>query len=169
MTKLNLIIGEGTTHSSLYFRFEDRIVLSNCELSVDNKEAKPRVLKLCNRVEEYYPSVGSSSHFFSCDCDISWLGSVWVSQGLGESLVTRSDNLVKGKLVSSNEVVTGQVLRLIVVAVIDFDLVSIILLEVEINSHFLDEFGVQVVIDSLGLSKFLPHIPSFLEENYKGI
>ncbi len=58
------------------------------------------------------------------------------------------------ELQTADKVMSAKILGLlrVIITVIDFDFVDLRLLEVEINHDFFDEFWVQVVVYSLGLS-----------------
>ena len=64
----------------------------------------------------------------------------------------------------TDEVMLAQVSGLlrIVITIIDFDFVLLRLLEVEVNSPLLDPGRVQVVVDHLSLTKFLPYAARLL-------
>lgn len=68
-------------------------------------------------------------------------------------------------------VVVRQVLRALLVFVIDLDLEFLLLLEVEVDEDFLDPLRVEVVVDNFGLPDLLPLIPlcNLLVEDDEGV
>ena len=67
------------------------------------------------------------------------------------------------KLESTDEIVRVQILRLVVIGIVDLDLEHLLLLKVEIDHGFSDELWVEVVVDDLRLADLLPHVSRLLE------
>lgn len=63
---------------------------------------------------------------------------------------------MEGKLQFPNEIVISQILRLIVVGVVDFCFKFLFLLEVKVKEDLFDPLGVEVVVDNLCLPDLLP-------------
>lgn len=75
------------------------------------------------------------------------------------------------ELKSANEIMGTQILSLltVVVRVVNFDLVLLRLLEVEVDEDFLDKLRVESVVNDLSLSQLLPHIALLLVHDDKWI
>ena len=70
---------------------------------------------------------------------------------------------------STDEVVSAQISRLVIIRVINLDFEHFLLLKVEIDHDFGDEFGAQIVMDNFGLADLLPHLSRLFEKHNKGI
>ena len=66
---------------------------------------------------------------------------------------------------STDEIVCVQILRLIVIRIVNFNLEDLLLLKVEINHDLSDELGVEVVVDDFRLADLLPHVSRLLEQD----
>ena len=142
-SNLNLIIIEDSILGPLDLRFEHWSEFAQWDLSVDDEEAKTAiVLQLSNWVEHNDLGVLAGSFLFSSDDDVSRVFSILVGQWLCHRLITACDNLMQGEDILTDEVVTGKVLWLVIITVVDLDLVLLVLLEVEVHVNFLDEFRV---------------------------
>ena len=69
----------------------------------------------------------------------------------------------------TDEIVSAQIFRLVIVRVIHLDFEHFLLLKVEIDHDFSDEFRAQIVMDNLGLADLLPHLPRLFEKDNEGI
>ena len=142
-SNLNLIVIEDSILGPLDLRFEHWSEFAQWDLSVDDEEAKTAiVLQLTNWVEHNDLGVLAGSFLFSSDDDVSRVFSILAGEWLCHRLITACDNLMQGEDIFTDEIVTGKVLWLVIITVVDLDLVLLVLLEVEVHVNFLDEFWV---------------------------
>ena len=133
-SNLNLIVIIGSILSSLNLRLEHRCELAECNLSIDDEEAKTAtILQLSHGVEHDDLGVLVGSFLLSGDRDFTWILPLWVSERLSHGLVAACDDFMQGEDILTDEIMACQVLRLVIVTVVDLDLVLFILLEVEFD------------------------------------
>jgi hypothetical protein len=78
---------------------------------------------------------------------------VRISKRSGHFLVSRCDDLMEFKLESANEVMSSQVVDLLVIIhIIYFTFELLLLLEVVLTGNGLDPLRVEVIVDGLGLA-----------------
>ena len=147
---------------SLDFRLVDWRILSWCDIPVDDEEAEPAVLEIAYRVENDNLSIRRGSDLLGRDHDASCLSSrkLLVHKRLCHDLIASCDNLVEGKLVHSDVVVTVNLFGLVrtIIGIIHLNFELLFLLEMEVNQDFLDELWIQIVMDQLSLANLLPTV-----------
>ena len=159
---LDLVPFEGSAFLSLDFRLVDWRILSWCDIPVDDEEAEPAVLEIAYRVENDNFGICRGSNLLCRDHDAACLSSrkLLVHKRLCHDLVASCDNLVEGKLVHSDVVVTVNLFGLVrtIIGIIHLNFELLFLLEMEVNQDFLDELWIQIVMDQLSLANLLPTV-----------
>ena len=159
---LDLVPFEGSAFLSLDFRLVDWRILSWCDIPVDDEEAETAVLNIAHWIENDNFSVCRSSDFLCRDHDTACLSSrpLLIHKWLCHDLIASCDNLVEGKLVHSDVVVTVNLFGLVrtIIGIIHLNFELLFLLEMEVNQDFLDELWIQIVMDQLSLANLLPTV-----------
>ena len=136
-TKLDLVPFEGATFGSLDLRLEHRRPLVHARLAIDEEEAETGLGQGRDRIEDDDLRVGGCGQLCSLKSDgtIFVDPALLVDKGLGHALVARSVDLVKLEFECTDEIMLTQVLGhlRVVIAVVDLDLVELLLLKVEVN------------------------------------
>ena len=158
---------ERSAFGTLDLRLVDRGVLAESQVPVNDEEAEAAFWQRGHWVEHNDLSVGRGGLLFRADHNVTILASaaLLIDQGFRHNLVSRSNDLVHLKLESTDEIVRVQILRLVVIGIVDLNLEHLLLLEVEINQGFSDELWVEVVVDDLRLANLLPHVSRLLEQD----
>lgn len=159
---LNLVPLKGTSLGSLDLRLIDRGVLAKGDVPIKDKETKPVIVQSANRIKHYYLRVGCSYLFFSCNGNSARLANrmLVVFQIFSKHLISSTDDLMEFELYATFVVMCTKILNclVIVIRVVDFNFVSILLLEVEVDSDFLDKLWVERVMNNFSLSDHLPPV-----------
>ena len=100
----------------------------------------------------------------------SWFGLLWVEEWLVQRLVSRGNDFVQRKFQFSDEIVKLEILQIfIVITVVHTNFELLLLLEVVVHQNLGHPLWVQVVVNHLSLSNFLPDISLLSVENRKGV
>jgi hypothetical protein len=124
------------------FRLVDWGELTKTNLSIDDEEVQILVFELSLWGEQNNLTIRCGSHLFGRNCNLSRIGPTLVRKRLLHLLISCRDNLVQREFQLTNEVMSRKILGLIIVAVINFHLILVVLLEMEVSLDLLDPLWV---------------------------
>lgn len=164
---MHLVPLERSAFGTFDLRLVNRGVLSESQVPVNDEEAETGLWQSGHWVEHDDLGVSCGGLLLCADHNVTVLAgaALLIDQGFRHNLISCRNDLVHLKLESTDEIVRVQILRLVVIGIVDLDLEHLLLLKVEINQGFSDELWVEVVVDDLRLANLLPHVSRLLEQD----
>lgn len=123
------------------------------QLAINNEKIKStRLLQLGRRRKDHYLAIVVLSDLFGSNGDACLNFALRVGEAFSHYLVAACNNFVKLKLYASALLLCFQIVQcLFIVYVVYFNFKFFVLLEVVLNSYLGHPFGVQIVMNHLGL------------------